>query len=181
MKKNTLFIYVLILILGLSVLIYKMMYLNNSMQMVVKEWAGKEFLLADETKELLEGQIDGNPNKLSEYTVISYLDSTTCTSCRIRAFKDVIERMQKDSDKKIRSLLIIDSKTLDDINYAIQQYEYNYPYIIDNNEYLSKLNGIPKDDKIRTFLVDSSFCVILLGNPILNTKIYDLFVNKIKG
>ena len=181
MKKKVLFIYVLILTIGLTAFVYQMTYLDDSIQKTVREWSGKEFLLTDETKNQLRFQIEGDSINLSEFIVISYLDSTTCTSCRIKAFKEVMDRMQKDTDMRIRSLLIIDSKTLDDIKYAIQQYKFNYPYIIDNKENLSKLNGIPKDDKIRTFLVDSTFHVILIGNPILNTKIYDLFKNKIKG
>lgn len=178
-KRNTLVFYASIVLIGVIGFAYQLKSQNNDMQTIVREWSGKEFILSETAKFRLSNQSQDTAS-LSGYTVISYLDSTTCTSCRIKAFKEVIDRMQKETETNIRSLLIIDSKTLDDIHYAIQYYGFNYPYTIDNNEYLSQLNNIPKDDRVRTFLVDSTFHVALIGNPIINPKMYQLFVQEIK-
>ncbi len=181
MNKNAVLVYSGILLIGLIAFVYQRKSLEDSMQMSVQSWYGKEMQLSDSVKIKLEVQAQGDTLPTSDYILISYLDSTTCSSCRIRAFKKVILQMRRDTHMNIRSLLIVDSKSLGDINDALGQNHYDYPYVIDNEEFISKLNNFPHDDRIRTFLVDSTFHVVGIGNPMLNTKIYDLFTEIIKG
>lgn len=171
--------YLLIIVAGGIGIVCQAISQTDNMQMSVMEWSGKEFLLADTIKYKIDSRQKDSVN-LSDYYIISYLDSTTCTSCRIRAFKKTINELEEETGKQIRSLLIIDSRTLDDIPYAMEQGNYNYPYLIDNDGYYSEINNIPKDDKIRTFLLDSAYHVVFIGNPIVSRNIFELFANEIK-
>lgn len=180
MKKIYAFIlYFFIVLLGIIMFTYETIAQHDSIQMIVKKWNGKEFIISDTIKVKIDNQLKDSSD-LSKYVVISYIDSTTCTSCRIRAFEKTIENLKRETNKQIRSLLIIDSKTLSDVNFAVQYNGFKCPFVIDVEEKILKLNNIPKDDKIRTFLVDSQYHVILIGNPILNQNIFNLFVQKIK-
>ena len=171
--------YLLIIVAGGIGMVYQASSQTDNMQLSVVEWSGKEFLFADTIKYKMNNQLKDSVN-LSDYYIISYLDSTTCTTCRIRAFKKAMNELEEETGKHIRSLLIIDSRTLDDIPYALEQEKYDYPYLIDNEGYYSEINNIPRDDKIRTFLLDSSYHVVYIGNPIVSRNIFELFANEIK-
>ena len=173
-------LYLFIVLVGIVVFAYQLFSHNNSIQMTVKTWNGKEFLISDSIKKMIHNQLKDSTD-LSKYIVISYLDSTTCTSCRIRAFDRTIDSLKKESNKQIRSLLVIDSKTLNDVNYALLNNRFKCPYVIDYEEKINRQNNIHKDDIIRTFLVDSRYRVILIGNPILSRNIFNLFVKEIKN
>ena len=66
------------------------------------------------------------------------------------------------------------------MHHAVEQNGLKSPYVIDVEERILKQNNIPNNDKIRTFLVDSLYRVVLIGNPIVNQNIFKLYVKEIK-
>ena len=178
-KKYVFLFYIVVAFIATIGFAYQITTQNDSMQMIVKEWSGKEFLLSNAIKEMINSQQIGTQD-LSKYIIISYIDSTTCTSCRIRAFGKTIDSLRTVTNRQIRSLLIIDSKTLTDVHHAVEQNGLKSPYVIDVEERILKQNNIPNNDKIRTFLVDSLYRVVLIGNPIVNQNIFKLYVKEIK-
>lgn len=155
---------------------------------VVKEWMGKEVRFPDnvpcsalgkDTTKLCEGLFD------SEYKVLLYVDSTGCSSCRLRLFewKHLIEEADSLFPGKLNFLLYFQPKEGNsrDLAFLFQRDHFDYPVFLDVNNRLDSLNRFPKVTEFQCFLLDKNNRVLLIGNPLLNPKIWDLFKKQISG
>ena len=58
----------------------------------------------------------------------------------------------------------------------IKNSRFNYPIILDTLGHFAKLNPhLPKNKALHTFLLDENNNVILVGNPLHNKKIKEMF------
>jgi len=59
---------------------------------------------------------------------------------------------------------------------------HKYPLLLDNKyAYIDKNNLTLHKKAYQTFLSDSANKIILVGNPIYNNEIYDLYITEIKN
>ena len=67
------------------------------------------------------------------------------------------------------------------INNIYSQELYKYPLILDQNYEYSDNNSLPIDRKqYQTFLLDSNNKVVLVGNPVYNEKLKNLYIEEIE-
>ncbi len=68
------------------------------------------------------------------------------------------------------------------LDYIIKNYfNIEYPLIYDKESKYLSINDIKKDDKMfQTFLLDKDNNVLLVGNPLLNKKLADLYKREIE-
>jgi hypothetical protein len=110
-----------------------------------------------------------------------YVDSTGCTSCKLRlhVWKTYIEQFvskvnfifyfqPKNENEKELLLLLINE-------------QFNYPVYIDKRSELDKLNHLPENPAFQCFLLDKNNKVIAIGNPACNHKIWELYKQIITG
>ena len=58
---------------------------------------------------------------------------------------------------------------------------FDYPICIDENDSLNILNHFPQEMPFQTFLLDHNSKVIAIGNPILNSRVKDLYFDILLG
>ena len=58
---------------------------------------------------------------------------------------------------------------------------FDRPICIDLDDRLNKLNKFPADMTFQTFLLDKNNKVTVLGNPVHNTAVKDLYLKQITG
>ena len=56
---------------------------------------------------------------------------------------------------------------------------FHYPLFIDVEDKFNSLNKLPAESRFRTFLLDENNRIILIGNPVQNPKIRDLYIRTI--
>lgn len=116
-----------------------------------------------------------------EIKCIVYSDSVSCTPCAINkmylwnSFLDY----SKSYNGQLNFYFIFcpARKDFQEMKLAlIKNSRFNYPIILDTLGQFAKLNPhLPKNKALHTFLLDENNNVILVGNPLHNKKIKEMF------
>lgn len=116
----------------------------------------------------------------SKLRYIVYSDSLSCTSCMINnlvSWNPFLEYGRKYGGQ-LDFLFIFSpvKKDLRQINMLIKHSGFKHPIKIDIKHYVEKLNPhLPKNKALHTFLLDENNNVILVGSPLHNKKIEEMF------
>jgi hypothetical protein len=64
---------------------------------------------------------------------------------------------------------------------VFKQANFTYPLFLDMNNSINRLNHFPQQQSYQCFLLDKDNKVLMIGNPVLNPKIWDLYKEQISG
>ncbi|RHR42073.1 DUF1573 domain-containing protein [Parabacteroides sp. AF18-52] len=151
---------------------------------LVNEWQGKEIKFPDNlifTCYLTDTTDFQIPQ--SEYKVLVYVDSIGCTSCKLQLhkWKELIEYTDSVTQGKIPFLFFFHPKDYKEIRYLLKRDGFDRPTCIDMDDRLNKLNKFPADMTFQTFLLDKDNKVAILGNPVHNIAVKELYLKQITG
>lgn len=150
---------------------------------LVKEWEKKEIIFPNNLYFTLYGKDTVQYPAHLQYTILSYVDSAGCFSCKLQLpmWREFIHRLDSTYPGKVSVLLFLHSKSEIELLYALKKNGFDYPVCIDENDKLNRLNHFPSDMAFQTFLLDKDNKVLAMGNPILNPKIKELYLKIIRG
>lgn len=149
------------------------------------KWVGKQILFPKGmifTKNVSDTVLFDLNTKLK---VLCYVDSIGCSSCKLKLemWKSFINSIQQIAEDKCRFIINFTPKNreyvFNELRTKIKTTGFDYPVCIDLEDSLNKLNHFIDDPRFRCFLLDSADCIILIGNPIQNPKIKDLYIHTI--
>lgn len=151
---------------------------------LVNEWQGKQILFPENaifTRYLTDTTDYQIPQ--SDYKILVYIDSIGCTSCKLQLpkWKELIEYTDSMTQGKVPFLFFFHPKDNKEIRYLLKRGGFNLPVCIDRKDLLNKLNKFPADITFQTFLLDKNNKVTVLGNPVHNTAVKDLYLKQITG
>ena len=151
---------------------------------LVNEWQGKQIVFPENaifTRYLTDTTDYQIPQ--SEYKVLIYVDSIGCTSCKLQLhkWKELIEYTNSVTQNKVPFLFFFHPKDAKEIRYLLKRDGFDHPICIDLDDRLNKLNKFPADMTFQTFLLDKNNKVAVLGNPVHNTAVKDLYLKQITG
>ena len=111
---------------------------------------------------------------------IIYNDSLACTSCMINnliSWNPLIEYSKNYKGGLVFYFIFSPAqKDLRLINMFIKNSEFKYRIIVDERKTFARLNPhLPKNHLLHSFLLDENDNVILVGNPLRNKKIEEIF------
>jgi hypothetical protein len=143
---------------------------------IVEKWQGKTIYLPSQMnwksmgKDTICSELLG-----SSYKILTYIDSIGCTSCKFQtskwqAFIDTCRQHQLN----VSFLFIIHSANYNELDNSFIAQNFSYPVICDVNNNFYKLNSFP-EEPYRTFLLDNDNKVLLIGSPLHNPKIWELY------
>ena len=121
----------------------------------------------------------------SNLKVLYYVDSTGCSSCKLNlgAWKSFIDTVSMYFNNRCRFIINFTPKNknfiYDELRTKFKTTGFDYPVCIDITDSLNILNNFPKDIRFHCFLLDENNKVILIGNPIHNSKIKELYLSTI--
>ena len=151
---------------------------------LVNEWQGKQIVFPENaifTRYLTDTTDYQIPQ--SEYKVLIYVDSIGCTSCKLQLhkWKELIEYTNSVTQNKVPFLFFFHPKDAKEIRYLLKRDGFDRPICIDLDDRLNKLNKFPADMTFQTFLLDKNNKIAVLGNPVHNTAVKDLYLKQITG
>ncbi len=151
---------------------------------LVNEWQGKQIVFPENpifTRYLTDTTDFQIPQ--SEYKVLIYVDSIGCTSCKLQLpkWKELIEYTNSVAKEEVPFLFFFHSKDYKEIRHLLKRDGFDRPVCIDMDDRLNKLNKFPADMTFQTFLLDKDNKVTVLGNPVHNTAVKDLYLKQITG
>jgi hypothetical protein len=161
---------------------------NNTIKTehIVKEWIGKTIKFPDSNLvEIINPdttEIEDIRNK--DYKVLIYIDSTGCTKCKlnIHLWNIYIEEYGAKTDflfyfyPKNKDILLSMLKS-----EQLNGRKLNSRIYIDIAGEINKLNQFHNENMFQCFLLDKNNKVLLVGNPVHNHKIWELYHNTITG
>ena len=105
------------------------------------------------------------------------------TSCKLQLhkWKELIEYTDSVTQNKVPFLFFFHPKDAKEIRYLLKRDGFDRPICIDLDDRLNKLNKFPADMTFQTFLLDKNNKVSVLGNPVHNTAVKDLYLKQITG
>lgn len=118
--------------------------------------------------------------KSSEMKLVIYTDSVSCGSCYVKKmylWQPFIE-YSKAFESKLSFCFIFTPppKGYNSLQAALLNSHIDYPVLIDRKGDFERLNThLPKNKDLHTFLLDQDNNVILVGNPLFNKNIEQLF------
>lgn len=151
---------------------------------LINEWQGKQILFPENavfTRYLTDTTNYQTPQ--SDYKVLVYVDSIGCTSCKLQLpkWKELIEHTDSMTQGEVPFLFFFHPKDSKEIRNLLKRDGFNLPVCIDREDQLNKLNKFPADITFQTFLLDKNNKVVVLGNPVHNTAVKDLYLKQITG
>ena len=151
---------------------------------LVQEWEGKEILFPAHSTFTIQGKgtVDFD-FKGAAYTIVTYIDSVGCTSCKLQLhrWKELVKEVDSLTNGDVPFLFYFHPKDIKELRYLTRRDAFTYPVCFDEKDDFNRLNRFPSEMMFQTFLLDKENRVIALGNPIQNPKVKELYLNLIKG
>lgn len=116
--------------------------------------------------------------KDSVYRITTFIYGN-CHACveELNKWQKIIQEF---SQEQVRILFFIYAEiypTFEIMNEKIVKFKY--PIIYDPKNHYVKKNKIPDNKLLNTFLIDRTGKIILIGNPIVSDKIFELYKSKL--
>lgn len=183
--KNRIFILKFSLLVILFISLTNCNKTRNDFESLCNEWYQKRILLADNMvfTRLVKDTIDNNLN--TNCKILFYVDSLGCTICKMKMYEwaSFITEITNIVQDRVSFVLVINpdkqKNTLRELRSSLIASRFDYPIWLDMNDSLNKLNHFPPDERFHCFLLDSANRVILIGNPVQNPKIKELYIRTI--
>jgi hypothetical protein len=154
---------------------------------VVKEWMGKTIQFPENAQCNILGK-DTVPDLCSgsfhkEYKVLLYVDSSGCSSCRLRLFQwqQLIEEADNLYGENLSFLFFFQPKNKQEMEFLFQRDKFAYTVFIDMDNTINHLNHFPQQEEYQCFLLDKNNSVLIIGNPTWNPKIWELYKEQISS
>ena len=151
---------------------------------LVQEWQGKEIIFPENPvfTRLVKDTVDYRI-PMSDYKVVTYIDSIGCVSCKLQLskWKEFIAQVDSVSGNTIPFLFFFQSKDKGDLRRILHRDNFSLPVCIDMEDSFNKLNHFPSEMMFQTFLLNKDNKVVVIGNPIHNLAVRDLYLKEIAG
>ena len=152
--------------------------------LLVQEWQGKEIVFPQDmafTRFVTEPVDYRIPD--AEYKVLVYVDSVGCTSCKLQLpkWKKLIAHIDSATNSNIPFIFVFQSKDDRELWYILKRDNFDRPVCIDRGNGFDKLNKFPQEITFQTFLLDKNNKVKVIGNPVHNLAIRDMYLKQITG
>lgn len=148
---------------------------------IVNQWVGKEVVFP---KHVVAAVWDRDTvcDELLKKTakILVYVDSIGCTACKLNLYdwKQKIDSFSNYTD--LGFLFFVSVRRNKAFTNRVKSEAFGYPIFYDPQNELEKMNRFPKDNHFQTFLLDSTNKVVLVGTPLGNPAMWNLYVREIK-
>ena len=177
----------IVLILSLTILLLASSCQNKEKReakKIVTEWVGKKIQILENIQFSVFGKDTTCPDLLKKpYKILLYVDSIGCLSCRLKLldWKLLMKEVDSIAPRKVGFIYIFQPKRKKELQLLLRQNLLNYPVIIDPTDIINKENHFPNELLYQCFLLDGNNKVLMVGNPVHNPQIWDLYKAQITG
>lgn len=157
---------------------------HNQMERLVQEWNGKEIRFPSHPV-FTRFVTDTVPYRIpkTDYKVVVFVDSVGCISCKLQLpkWKEFMHEVDSLCEGKVSFVFFFQSADVKELRYILRRDGFSLPVCIDADDSFNSLNHFPGEMMFQTFLVDSENRVKVIGNPIHNLSVKDLYLKELAG
>lgn len=155
---------------------------QNRVARLVNEWNGKIIQFPDSiclTSYVADTFMTKYTRERSSYTILNYVDTIGCVSCRLQLprWKAMIEELDSLYPNRVICLMVFNPKGKRKLIKHLRNNQFNNFVFIDEKDTLNKMNKFLNEENFTTFLLDKNDKIIAIGNPVLNPRVRDLYFN----
>ena len=149
--------------------------------LLVKEWQGKILFPENMVFTRFASDTTNFVIPTSDYKVLVFVDSIGCTSCKLQLsrWKEFIRYTDSISQKNIPFLFFFQFDDQWEIHSLLIRENFDKPICLDRSDSLNQLNHFPKDIRFQVFLLDKNNKVVVIGNPVHNPNVKELYLEEI--
>jgi hypothetical protein len=155
---------------------------EENIAQLVTEWQGKEIVFPENIV-FIRYLTDTTNYRIpdSDYKILVYVDSVGCTSCKLQLakWKELIAYTDSITGSNVPFLFFFHAKDYREVRYLLKSESFDLPVCIDTEDGLNRLNRFPSDMIFQTFLLDKDNKVAVIGNPIHNIAVKELYLKRI--
>lgn len=152
---------------------------------LVREWEGKEIIFPEHVNFSILGKdtLYQGLKQMRNYSIITYVDSIGCISCKLKLhdWTGIIHELDSITNSSVPVFFFLHPNSVKSMHNILKQHNFDYPVCIDEKDSFNILNQFPSEMMFQTFLLDKDNRVIAIGNPVNNSKIKDLYLSIISG
>lgn len=157
---------------------------TRNIQKTIEAFVGQTIVLPDNMQPVLNGRGVSNLNLIdATVKLVVWIDSIGCTSCALQhldPWYDITSYTNPFGDKA-KVLFILSPKYSDRNSIDRSTTLFRYPMYIDRECRFPALNPtLPKDPRLHVFLLDHENRVVLVGSPIGNKNLWELYKQQIE-
>lgn len=146
---------------------------------MVSEWEGRQIVFPEDVTYTLYGEdtILMDEHDLC-YKILTYIDSVGCVGCRLNLDRWLLFAEQIDTlfEGKVSLRFFIHPKDDNLLKSYLQRDCFNLPVCFDYEDEINTLNHFPEEIMFQTFLLDTKDRVVAMGNPVLNNRVRELYI-----
>lgn len=148
---------------------------------IVSQWQGREIKLPAVMTDFLTGDTINLDD--ADFTILTYVDSTGCTGCKMKLslWNEFLPVLDSISQYNFHPVMIVHSTNEIDVRYTLNQYGYDRDVYVDTSNKVDKENLFPEELVFQSFLIDRSHRVVAIGNPVYASGIQELYVSILSG
>lgn len=151
---------------------------------LVNEWQGKEIKFPERMlfTRFVTDTVDYQIPQ-ADHKVLVYLDSVGCTSCKLQLhkWKELIAYVDSATNSSVPFLFIFQSKDDKELRYILKRDDFDLPVCIDHDNQFNGQNNFPADITFQTFLLDRNNKIAVIGNPVHNLQVKELYLKQLTG
>lgn len=175
-KPEIMKIYVLIFI----ILIFFFCSCNNRNKEIENELSqilGKDVELIDTLSYFSINRGLYNDSIPHQMKIVSYIDGS-CGSC-LYALASWKELLKSKDFENVFFRLYVKTYNLNQLSLILEEIDFNYPVVVDFQNQFYEKNNIQNQINYETLLVNKDNKILLVGNPLLNDEIKNLYLEAI--
>lgn len=157
---------------------------NEDIQALVNEWQGKRVIIPQDLvfTQYATDTID-HMSTNNSYKVFIYVDSIGCLSCKLQLpkWKQIITEFDSITNHNISYLFVFDTRRIEAVKEVLEDKGFDYPVCIDVDSRLNNLNKFSSDTRFQTFLLGRDNKIEVIGNPVRNFSVQNLYVKALQG
>jgi hypothetical protein len=96
-------------------------------------------------------------------------------------WKELIAYTDSVTDGRVPFLFFFHPKDRKEMYYLLETDRFDRPVCIDTEDELNRLNRFPPDMTFQTFLLDKENKVSVIGNPVSNLSVKELYLKQLSG
>lgn len=155
---------------------------KETIESTLNEWMGKEIVYPKQMKYSVF-DADTSIQLKGTYSIVTYVDSIGCMSCKLQLGKwtKLIHEFDSITNKAVDFVFIIHPNDRKELLSMLKRERFSYPVCIDEADSVNLLNHFPSEMSLQTFLLDRNNRVMAMGNPAHNPKVKELYLNVLSG
>lgn len=154
---------------------------NVDHQKIITEWTGRTVIypLDVECYSPISDTECSDVNT-TPFTVLVFTDSIGCASCDLQLYKwsRLIDEVDSIMPQKMSFKFYFHPKDVKELKFLMKRENFKHPVYFDIENKIGKLNRFSSERNFHSFLLDKDNQVVLIGNPIVNIQLWDLFKKK---